>query len=75
MGEDLKNMLRKAAKKINLTFSVGALGVISWLIGNWEQIAGKNLLFGIPYWYWWANGLFFLMLAMFLKVLHVLNKK
>ena len=60
--------------KINLTFYLGALGVISWLLGNWAQVAEINL-FGIPYWYFWANGIFLINIAIFVKVAHIFKNK
>ncbi len=65
-------MIKKV--KLNLTFYLGALGVISWLLGNWAQVAEIDLI-GVPYWYFWVNGLFLINIAIFVKVAHIFKNR
>ena len=46
---------------------MGFLGILAWLLGGLLQWTGWEV-FVWPYWHWWADGAFLVLVAVWLKL-------
>lgn len=59
--------MNKSSQQITWGKGLAALAVISWLIGSWTALAGREAIV-FPYWQWWVHGGFLALIAMVAKL-------